>query len=428
MENIMVGIYCLTYNHVKYIEQTLNSFLNQKTNFKYKIFVFDDASTDGTSDILREYKRKYPELFDVYIAEKNTYKSPERRELETTLQKKYMIGKYAAICEGDDYWIDENKLQIQVDYMEQHPECVMTLHGAIWYNCEMNEKYEYNPYLGSRELTAEDIIMQYNGGAPTASLVAKREVFIQDENFPVCDVGDYPKQLCAISMGKVYYFDRPMSLYRYMHDGSWNKNVYGKLVPRIKHSIGMTIFLHKYDIYTNYKFHELIRKRQAEYLYSNIFAFKDLNCNEYIERCECELSVLSDWHSYCVGRQNNIFEIVKQKYLMNETEKQKFLNYEYIVIMGNGEFAGYLDKTLKNNNIKICGKIVTYKTEDDSDNIWQLKEYPYEKDKTLVVIGISQVHEKEIMKALHNNDYTHFYTPMWFDFESFFGRGNYEVE
>lgn len=428
MKNVMVSIYCLTYNHAEYIEQTLNAFLNQKTSFKYKIFVFDDASTDGTSDILREYEKKYPEMFDIYIAEENTFKSPIRKALIRELQKKYMVGKYAAICEGDDYWIDENKLQIQVDYMEQHPECAMTVHSAIWYNCETKEKYEYKPYLGSRELTAEDVIMQYNGGAPTASLVAKREVFIQDENFPVCDVGDYPKQLCAISMGKVYYFDCPMSLYRYMHDGSWNKDVYSKLMPRIKHSIGMTIFLHNYDIYTNYRFHDLVRKRQIEYLYSNIFAFKDLSCDEYVDSCGRELSELSDWHSYCVSRQNNIFEIVKQKCLLKENEKQKLLYYEYIVIMGNGEFAGYLGKMLKKNNIKVCGNIVTYKTDNTTDDIWQLDEYPYEKDKTLVVIGISQVHEKEIMESLHNKDYIHFYTPMWFDFESFFGGDNYEVE
>ena len=115
MNEIKVTIYCLTYNHRDYIKDALDGFLKQKTTFGYKVLVFDDASTDGTSEILLDYQQKYPEIFQVYVSPVNTYGKPERRIVLNELYDKYLQGEYVALCEGDDAWIDCEKLQIQID-------------------------------------------------------------------------------------------------------------------------------------------------------------------------------------------------------------------------------------------------------------------------------------------------------------------------
>lgn len=114
-----MSVFCLTYNHVEYIREALDGFIMQKTNFKFNVFVFDDASNDGTSEILKEYQKKYSDLMDVYISPVNTYQKKERKDILNKLYNKYLTGKYIAWCEGDDAWIDPYKLQIQVDFMKK---------------------------------------------------------------------------------------------------------------------------------------------------------------------------------------------------------------------------------------------------------------------------------------------------------------------
>ena len=127
MENIMVSISCLTYNHENYIADALESFLMQKTNFKFEVLVHDDASTDRTADIIREYQKEYPEIIKPICQKVNQYSQGIK---VSNINYARAEGKYYAICEGDDYWIDPDKLQKQVDYMEGHPECSACVHAA----------------------------------------------------------------------------------------------------------------------------------------------------------------------------------------------------------------------------------------------------------------------------------------------------------
>ena len=102
-KGIVVSVACITYNHAPYIRQCLEGFLMQKTNFPIEIIVHDDASTDGTDDIIREYALKYPELFKVILQEENQY-SKGVDVLSLVFERS--AGKYIAFCEGDDYWTD----------------------------------------------------------------------------------------------------------------------------------------------------------------------------------------------------------------------------------------------------------------------------------------------------------------------------------
>lgn len=130
-QNVEVSIICVTYNHKKYIHQCLDNMLNQKTNFKYEIIVHDDASTDGTTEIVKEYAEQYPNIVKLILQKKNQY-SCGKWITELALPK--AKGKYLAFCDGDDYWCDESKLQKQFDYMEAHGDCSICFHNTYTYD------------------------------------------------------------------------------------------------------------------------------------------------------------------------------------------------------------------------------------------------------------------------------------------------------
>ena len=107
-ENISLTIGMLTYNQVKYVRKALDGILMQKVSFSYEVIIGDDHSTDGTQDILKEYARKYPDIFRLVLREKNIGITQNNYDLKYRAK-----GKYYACLEGDDYWINENKLQIR---------------------------------------------------------------------------------------------------------------------------------------------------------------------------------------------------------------------------------------------------------------------------------------------------------------------------
>lgn len=125
-ENPLVSVRCITYNHEPYIAQAIDGFLMQKTDFPFEVIIHDDASTDKTADIIREYERKYPLIIKPIYQTENQY-SKRNGSIAKAIDPK-LKGKYIAFCEGDDYWIDPNKLQMQVDFLEkklEHRMCYM---------------------------------------------------------------------------------------------------------------------------------------------------------------------------------------------------------------------------------------------------------------------------------------------------------------
>lgn len=125
-DEIMVSICCATYNHEKYISDAIESFLMQETDFKYEILIHDDASTDKTSDIIRYYEEKYPEIIKPIYQTVNQYS----KGVKVTPAFNYprAKGKYIALCEGDDYWTDSKKLQIQFECLERNSDAVCCFH------------------------------------------------------------------------------------------------------------------------------------------------------------------------------------------------------------------------------------------------------------------------------------------------------------
>ena len=121
-QEIVVSTYCLAYNHEKFIRDALEGFVSQKTNFRYEVLVHDDASTDGTARIIREYEEKYPDIIKPIYQKENQYS--KGIDIVGTIITPRLKGTYIAICEGDDYWTDPEKLQRQVDILEAMPSCI----------------------------------------------------------------------------------------------------------------------------------------------------------------------------------------------------------------------------------------------------------------------------------------------------------------
>ena len=131
MDEIKVSVTVLAYKHAKYIRKALDTILSQKVNFKYEIIVGDDHSEDGTKEILEEYAERYPDIIRPVINEENLGAARNSYRI-----KQLCRGQYVANTEGDDYWLNDNKLQMQVDYLDQHPEISGVAHNYVNVNAD----------------------------------------------------------------------------------------------------------------------------------------------------------------------------------------------------------------------------------------------------------------------------------------------------
>ena len=224
-ENIIaVSIICNAYNHESYIEDTLESFVNQKTDFKYEVLIHDDASTDETAKIIQKYEKKYPEIIKPIYQTENQYS--QGVPIGKMFQYPRAKGKYIAICEGDDYWTDPLKLQKQYDVMEAHPEIDMCAHGTYRVDAETKEILgTIEPSKKSRILTAEEVIFGEGGFLGTNSLLFRKELLYDISKFRQIFPYDYALQIQGALRGGVYYIAENMGAYRWLAKGSWTVTV-----------------------------------------------------------------------------------------------------------------------------------------------------------------------------------------------------------
>ncbi|WP_341959010.1 glycosyltransferase family A protein [Pseudomonas sp. RC10] len=166
----LVSIVCPAYNQQAYVAQTLEGFLMQETSFEFEILVNDDASTDGTARIIAEYVERYPTLIRPFYHETNQYSQGNSSVPRLFGQAR---GRYIAFCEGDDYWTDPRKLQIQVEFLENHPDYVLTYHDAIPF--DTNGQY---PIQLQGELRGDATALELQKARPISTLTTVfRNVF-----------------------------------------------------------------------------------------------------------------------------------------------------------------------------------------------------------------------------------------------------------
>lgn len=209
--NIKVSICCQVYNHEKYLDLCLKGFVNQKTNFKYEILVHEDASTDRTAEILKEYEERYPLLFRCVYQDENKY---YKQNTLTNILFKMAKGKYLAVCEGDDYWTDPYKLQKQVNFLEANPDYVLTFHKIAILNKDNKIVHDFITKVPDKYETIETLATLGNY-IHTPSIVFRNVIDEFPSEFMASPIGDYFIYMLLAKHGKLKYFDETMAVYRY---------------------------------------------------------------------------------------------------------------------------------------------------------------------------------------------------------------------
>ena len=273
----MVCVHCMTYNHECFLEDALKGFVMQKTSFPFIIIVIDDCSTDRTAEVLRKYEILYPELIKAFYLFENHYS--QKKTKRPYLDPYDNRSKYIALCEGDDYWTDPLKLQKQIDYMEAHPDCTLTVHSANWRTGDSIYPEGCTDVV-SKDYSVEELIRCGGLHFATASFVFRTEL---NKDWPEwrrkANVGDFPLQILAGLHGNVHYLPDKMCVYRYRSEGSWSTNILKreKYIAFQKNKIEWMTLL---DEATGHKYQRAIYDQLAQHFIS-LYLLKEISFKEY---------------------------------------------------------------------------------------------------------------------------------------------------
>lgn len=258
-ENIVVTIRCLVYNHEQYLQDCLEGFVRQKTNFPFEAIVHDDASTDGSAAIIREYAKKYPDIIKPVIERENQY-SKHDGSLRKIMDS-YTRGKYVAYCEGDDYWIDPLKLQKQVNFLESHPDYYVVGGRSLMY-LQAEKKIVLYPY--SLHLRTSFMPRDYvrNILMHTSTFLFRSKSLIECPSSDNVLQSDIFLILHTSNHGvlKLKVLKDIMSVYR-IHTGGITKS---KIHTNVMKSVSsMCEILKSYDSYSNYIDHKVVTYKMS---------------------------------------------------------------------------------------------------------------------------------------------------------------------
>lgn len=206
-----VLIKCMTYNQEEYIEDALKGFVRQKTNFPFCALVVDDCSTDATAEIIKQYEQDYPDIIKGIYLPVNMYGNPDKQNYIKPWEKRT---QYIAYCEGDDYWIDDYKLQRQVDFLDTHPEYMMHFHNAIVRFENHNRPDRLISNFQSGDFDTALLFEKWQ--LPLASVLFRNEILYSKELAELNKVkrGGFCLFIAASLLGKVYGLSECLSIYR----------------------------------------------------------------------------------------------------------------------------------------------------------------------------------------------------------------------
>lgn len=313
-----VSVYCMTYNHENYIRDTLEGFINQETDFEFEIFVHDDASADNTGKIIREYAEKYPDIIIPILQDENQYSKGINIEKEYIFPR--LQGQYVAVCEGDDYWCDPNKLQKQADFLDNHTEYSACVHNTQVLDLYKAQKRLLNSSTKPYDLQIEHVLLDGGADFHTSSVFYRmefgKEIF--SEHCPdffnkSMEVGDYPLAIFLALKGKVRYFPDIMSVYRLGTPDSWTDRM-KDIKMQLQTERELIDILKSVDKYTNYELHAAVQPIREKRL------LKILNK-------ETKISVLKSKELYEVFRMQTLTAQVKiciKLLFLNKIRYRKF--------------------------------------------------------------------------------------------------------
>lgn len=265
----LVSIRCLVYNHEPYLRQCLDGFVMQQTTFPFEVIVHDDASTDGSAAIIREYAEKYPDIIKPIYETENQYRKQDGSLTRAIDEAMHPSSIYVASCEGDDYWTDPNKLQMQVDIMEAD-ESIGLVHTAARVFVQQTGAFKdrlWGQPIGSFE---DELIANR---PVTLTTCYRKELLLNYRVFSEAvskkwKMGDYPLWLYISYHSKTAFIDKPTGVYRILkHSASHNADVQ-KLVDFEISAFDIRTF------FAEYFHHEHLLKRLATNL---VYKLQDLS-------------------------------------------------------------------------------------------------------------------------------------------------------
>ena len=285
MGDLMVSICCMAYNAEKYIAQCLDGFLMQKCDFAYEVFVHDDASTDGTVAVIKDYEKRYPEIIHAIYQTENQYSKGVK--ITDKYIYPYTKGKYIALCEGDDFWTDPLKLQKQVEALEKNHDCHICVHKVkgVYEDLSPFERNYPNFSITTGIIPAKRFI-DYNCTNEyifqTSSYFMRRddvlEFITENPEFRKASAtGDLAHMFYFATKGDIYYIDDEMSCYRQNSTSSkarrsMNGTTERKIQEHFNKQISMML---EYDKYTNGIYHNLCERKINGYLFDKAVRNRD---------------------------------------------------------------------------------------------------------------------------------------------------------
>ncbi|MBD5210322.1 MAG: glycosyltransferase [Bacteroidales bacterium] len=219
----LVVVSCITYNHEPYIREALDGFVSQKTDFPFVVVIHDDASTDNTANIIREYANNYPKIILPIFEVENQYSKRNGILGKIMHQARETTGaKYVAFCEGDDYWTDPLKLQKQVDFLENNPDYGLVSCGFRQYYQGRNEFGKLSNFE-DKDLTYDDMLIINHIG--TLSVCLRRDFYNlyrnkYAERSSKWVYGDYPAWIFVASQAKIRQLGEIMTVYRVLDNSA----------------------------------------------------------------------------------------------------------------------------------------------------------------------------------------------------------------
>lgn len=274
--NPEVSISVTTFNQEKYIEQTLESLLMQKTNFDYEILINDDASSDRSPDIIRRYEKKYSDIIKPIYQKENQY--TQGKEVHYTFNYTRARGKYIAYCDGDDYWTDPLKLQKQFDYMESHTEVSACVHAGKSVN-EKGTRVLWTQRANDKDCYIDTEKVISSQGMFASNSLFMRNYFIGDYKMPdwfhEAKITDYPLYLILSTKGDLYYMNETMCSFRVGSDGSFTEVVLNDPIKKKEHLYDMIGMLETFNKVTDFKYKDKI----AEQIERNLFDYVTTDIN-----------------------------------------------------------------------------------------------------------------------------------------------------
>ena len=336
MAEIIISVCCLTYNHEKYIRECLEGFINQKTDFTFEVLIHDDASTDKTAEIVREYEVKYPEIIKPIYQSENQYSKGV--SLSSAFNFPRAKGKYIAMCEGDDYWTDPYKLQKQVNFLENNKEYGMVhtnfdtyyqndnyflknTHSVYNIDLKDNCKLDYWNFFGKEMATIKTLTVCFRN-----DLLKKWQSASPKNNWLI---GDFPMYFFISLQSKVGYINESTSVYRTVFDGSAS-NVGKDNIKKLK-----------------------IRKTYVDIkLY--FFNHFNLNKNDYMDALLRDIQILLD---YCIINNDEI-TLKKNIKIINNLDFDESILTKLFLKLNNSTIKNLISKLTK---LKLWTSIFFYK-------------------------------------------------------------------